>query len=139
MRVIIPRNLMYYGSKQYRALYESHSTPEKRQKAMFWYQDLMHYVNGTGEHARRKRDMLRKYHSNRDYLGSVGIDEKGNPFETYELFPIERNGHTLDAVKYYPEVSFGERLLEISSNQFHCQRCKLMGNEETFTTYYSCS
>lgn len=58
---------------------------QREKEARDWYFNLMHRIHGTGKHATRQRDLLRKYHPDREYIGEVGIDEKGNPYCRYRL------------------------------------------------------
>ena len=93
---------------------------DRRKKAKEWYHDLMHYIHDTGKYAERKRQMLRKHHPEQEYIGITGFDANRNPFCKYYLLPMQYKKHSINPV---------------STGNFHCERCKLMGNFQTFQDY----
>lgn len=95
---------------------------QRKKEAEAWYHDLMHYIHDTGKYAERKRKLLRKYHPEQDYIGLTGFDENRNPFCKYYLLPMQWHKHSLNHVK--------------ATGNFHCERCKLMGNLSTFQHYH---
>lgn len=107
-----------------------------REKAAdLWLRDLMHYVHDTGKYASRKCDLLRKYHPDRDYICTIGKDERGNPFCRYDLLPISMHGHRVDIVYYDIEVNPDGSRVKYPSGIFHCIDCKLMGTVKTMKEY----
>lgn len=117
------------------------ATPEvldqyRREKAAdLWLWDLMHYLHGTGKYASRKRDMIRKYHSDRDYEIELGTCKRGWYYEEIYLLPRPLAGHCVDVVRYDIEVNPDGSRVKIPSNFYHCVKCKLMGTETTMREY----
>ncbi len=90
---------------------------KREREAKLWLRDLNHYMRGTGKYATRQRDMLKKYHPNVNYICEVGRHPR-LPWVRYTPLPINRH-----------------ELYLVDSGDFHCSRCKFMGNVETFRIY----